>query len=83
MSGMFTNSIFIGDLSKWNVKNVKSFALMFNDSKFNNESIINWNIGEGVDMNSMFANSSMSVARLTKIVKNWAIELKIDYIIGY
>ena len=83
MSGMFTNSIFNGDLSKWNVKNVKSFALMFNDSKFNNESIINWNIGEGVDMNSMFANSSMSVARLTKIFKNWAIELKIDHIIGY
>ena len=53
---MFHNSKFTGengDISNWDVSNVKDMMYMFCDSKFNGD-ISNWNVSNVVDMSYMF-----------------------------
>lgn len=50
---------FNGDISKWNVSNVKSMANMFQGGVFNGD-ISKWNVGEVTDMTSMFAQSKFN-----------------------
>ena len=43
MSGMFYDSQFNGDISKWDVSNVTNMSVMFSDSQFNGD-ISNWDV---------------------------------------
>ncbi len=47
---------FNGDISEWNVTNVKYMTAMFYGSRFNGD-ISNWNITNVVDMDAMFFGS--------------------------
>jgi len=50
---------FNGNISKWDVSNVKSMSYMFASSKFNGD-ISNWNVSEVNDMSSMFSRSEFN-----------------------
>jgi surface protein len=45
MWGMFMNSKFNGDISKWDISNVENMNTMFWNSKFNSD-ISNWNVSK-------------------------------------
>jgi len=62
---MFKNSRFNGDISKWNVSNVKYMYGMFQNSKFNQD-ISNWDVGNVRDMDFMFQNS-----KFNQDISNW------------
>lgn len=59
MHGMFRNSEFTGDISKWDVSTVKDMHGMFWSSKFNND-ISKWNVSNVEDMNYMFFRSKFA-----------------------
>ena len=50
---------FNGDISNWNVGNVKNMYSMFANSKFNND-ISNWNVSNIIIMRGMFFNSEFN-----------------------
>lgn len=47
---MFHDSVFNGDISRWNVSNVTDMSFMFIFSNFNRD-ISSWNISKVEDMN--------------------------------
>lgn len=49
---------FDGDISKWNVSNVKDMTNMFTLSKFNGD-ISKWNVKGDCDVSNMFGDSSL------------------------
>jgi hypothetical protein len=53
---MFSFSKFNGDISKWNVSNVKDMGAMFDESIFNGD-ISKWNVSNVTEMWAMFLNS--------------------------
>ena len=59
MSDLFYYSSFDGDISKWNVRNVKSMNEMFYYSNFNGD-ISNWNVSNVEDMTGMFERSKFN-----------------------
>ena len=62
MSFLFSDdrvSKFNGDISKWNVSNVKNMSYMFVNSKFNGD-ISKWNVSKVERMDSMFMNSNFN-----------------------
>jgi surface protein len=66
MSGIFSNfnsdsknSRFNGDISEWNVSNVKDMCGMFQGSKFNGD-ISKWNVSNVKNMRSMFRGSKFN-----------------------
>jgi len=68
MSLLFSNNGFLvefplgdfnGDISKWNVSNVKDMRHMFAESKFNGD-ISKWNVNNVKDMMCMFYNSKFN-----------------------
>jgi len=59
MSWMFTNSLFNGNISKWNVSNVRNMSDMFNTSSFNGD-ISKWNVSNVTNMFWMFNNSKFN-----------------------
>lgn len=59
MSGLFENTRFNGDISKWNVSFVKDMSWMFHNSLFNGD-ISNWDVSRVVDMRGMFAHSQFN-----------------------
>ena len=61
MSCMFYRSSFNGDISDWNVSNVKNMKFMFSNSKFTGENgdISNWNVSNVKDTQFMFYGSSL------------------------
>ena len=56
MSELFIGSVFNGDISKWNVSNVRSMRYMFCISKFKGD-ISKWNTSNVENMDGMFKNS--------------------------
>lgn len=50
---MFAESEFNGNISEWNVSNVKILDSMFEDSKFNKD-ISNWKIDSDTSFKNMF-----------------------------
>ena len=66
MHSMFSYSYFNGDISKWDVSNVKDTNNMFTNSRFNGD-ISGWNIDidNMVDSRYMFINSKLE--KLNKI----------------
>src|SRR5579875_361201 len=59
MQGVFINSEFNGDISKWDVSNVENMKFMFADSKFNGD-ISSWNTSNVIDMMCMFSASEFN-----------------------
>jgi hypothetical protein len=59
MKHVFRDSVFNGDISKWNVSRVKSMTEMFKGSKFNGD-ISNWDVSNVEEMNCMFQNSEFN-----------------------
>ena len=55
MSNLFAYSHFNGDISRWNVSNVKNMKYMFEFSIFNND-ISNWNVSNVTFKLDMFQN---------------------------
>ena len=58
MCGLFIGSNFNGDISSWDVSNVKYTQYMFSFSNFDGN-ISNWNVSNVKDMKDMFANSPL------------------------
>ena len=50
---MFSNSLFNGDISKWDVSNVEDMYAMFSNSLFNGD-ISKWDVSNVKDMSDMF-----------------------------
>ena len=67
MSGLFCNSIFTGNISKWNVSNVENMGYMFEKSKFNGD-ISKWDVSNAKSMRSMFEGS-----KFNQDISNWKI----------
>ncbi len=62
MSGVFRTAAlrnFNGDISKWDVSNVRNMADMFNESAFNGD-ISGWNVRSATNMAGMFALSAFN-----------------------
>ena len=57
MSGLFMNTEFNGDISKWDVGNVVKMAEMFKDSSFNGD-ISKWDVSNVKYMEEMFSGAS-------------------------
>ncbi len=57
LSFIFRYSPYNGDLSKWNVSSCKNIDCMFGRSKFNNDSLKDWNISNVIKMNYTFYKS--------------------------
>ena len=54
---MFFKSSFNGDISKWNVSNVKDMSSMFENSQFSRcEDLEKWNVSKNCDTEDMFSN---------------------------
>ena len=68
MSYMFTYSSFDGDISQWDVSNVKNMQEMFYNSKFTGENgdISNWDVSNVNNMKYMFCYSEFNVD-----ISNW------------
>ena len=54
MSELFKDSIFNGDISKWNVSKVRNMSGMFYDAKSFNQPIGDWDVSNVKDMSDMF-----------------------------
>ena len=67
MSCLFTFSRpkFNGDISKWDVSNVKDMHFMFSDTKFN-QNISNWDVSNVKNMSNMFYGSEFN-----QNISNW------------
>jgi len=65
MSFLFCNSLFNGDISKWDVSNVETMLSMFAGSQFNGD-ISNWNVSNVGSMRSIFQESQFE-----KDISNW------------
>ena len=59
MGGMFALSLFNGDISAWNVSNVKYMRSMFHSSIFKGD-ISGWNVLNVKDMSRIFAYSNFN-----------------------
>ena len=60
MGSMFKNSVFNGDISKWDVSNVESMNQMFYKSEFNGD-ISNWDVSK-VTSHTDFSKDSNIIA---------------------
>ena len=59
MTGLFYDSNFNGNISKWDTSNVKSMTWMFYSSRFNGD-IQDWDVSKVEDMSYMFACSEFN-----------------------
>src|SRR5579875_3472494 len=59
MEGLFYNSRFKGDISKWDISNVINMAHMFAYSDFNGD-ISQWNTAEVENMSELFKSSQFN-----------------------
>jgi surface protein len=56
MGQLFFKTTFNGDISRWDVSNVREMSRMFSESYFNRD-ISKWNVGNVLNMQSMFEHS--------------------------
>lgn len=59
MQGIFANTQFNGNISKWHTSNVENMRGMFENSIFNKD-ISQWNVAKVKDMSCMFAGSKFN-----------------------
>ena len=65
---MFYFAKFNGDISKWDVQNVKYMYCMFESSKFNKD-ISNWKININCNINDMFRDCSIKDEYKPKLLR--------------
>ena len=65
---MFEESLFNGDISKWDVSNVTNMSGMFRESQFTGD-ISEWNVSKVTDMSEMFLDSQFNKFN----IRNWNI----------
>lgn len=58
MNGLFKESHFNGDISKWDVSNVTDMSGMFESSQFNGD-VSKWNVSEATIIEDMFNQSAL------------------------
>ena len=58
MAGMFSDSEFNGDISKWNVSSLRVSCFMFKNSPFDGD-ISNWNVPSTANLAHMFFRSRL------------------------
>ena len=68
MEGIFYNSTFNGNISKWDVSNVINMSYMFQQSKFN-QNISNWDVSNVTNMDGMF----MMAEKFNQDISKWNI----------
>ena len=68
MSGLFSNSAFNGDISRWNVSRVINMSSMFRGCIFNHE-LSKWDVRKVTNMSNMFRNSAFN-----KDISDWNTE---------
>lgn len=56
MSNLFNETNFNGDISKWDVSNVKNMSFMFYGCDPFNKDISKWNVSKVSDMDGIFTN---------------------------
>lgn len=66
MDYLFRNSYFNGDISKWDVGNVRSMEYMFTDCCYFNQDISNWNTRNVHTMRFMFCGT-----KFNRDISNW------------
>lgn len=59
MSGLFFNSQFNGDISRWNTSKVQDMYCMFTSSHFNGD-ISGWDVSNVINMSHMFQKSKFN-----------------------
>ena len=67
MENMFYGSLFTGDISAWDVSNVKNMRNMFMNSVFNSD-VSKWCVSKAVNLNGMFSGSQFK-----RDISSWAI----------
>ena len=67
MSSLFEETNFNGDISKWDVSNVKDMSYMFWGCKLFNQDISNWDVSNVTDMTCMFSNCF----KFNQDISNW------------
>jgi len=76
MAGIFSDSRFNGDISKWNTSKVTIMSCMFLGSHFNGD-ISNWDVSNVKKMDSMFCdskfNNDVSKWNVSNVVEMYAI----------
>src|SRR5690554_2802743 len=70
MEGLFRGLDFVGNISNWDVGNVKYMSWMFYNSSFNQD-ISNWDVSNVKSMRGMFYES-----KFNQDISNWNINLK-------
>lgn len=68
MEGIFYNSSFNGNISKWDVSNVTDMSYMFQQSKFN-QNISKWDVSNVTIMDGMF----MMAGKFNQDISKWNI----------
>ena len=74
LSYIFANSGFDGDISRWNVSNVRYMEGMFYQALFNKD-ISDWDVRQVKTMEQMFAGSQFS--HITELEK-WSSKIKLN-----
>ena len=59
MSQLFENTNFNGNISDWDVSNVKNMGFLFSGLSDFNDNVSNWDVSNVVDMRYMFYNCSL------------------------
>ena len=70
MMCLFENSDFNGDISNWDVSNVKDMSYMFYNANSFNQDLSNWDVSNVTNMEYMFYNS-----KIEESAKFWFPEL--------
>ena len=77
MGGMFRESSFNGDISRWNVSAVQDMSFMFWESKFAKDTS-GWSFNDSVDRKNMFSDSAgADWKKRDKIYRGLKITLKV------
>ena len=80
MTGLFWESIFNGDISKWDVSNVTNMARMFYDCELFNKDISSWDVSNVTNMKYMFYKCES----FNQDISNWDVSnVTIQYGIFY
>ena len=81
-SGLFHDSGFHGDISKWNPKTATNMSMMFDHAEWFDSDISRWDMRRVASMHNMFDNVGLSPTHVTAIIEGWATNLPHDVILS-
>ena len=77
-SGLFHDSGFHGDISKWNPKTATNMSMMFDHAEWFDSDISRWDMRRVTSIHNMFDNVGLSPTHVTAIIEGWATNLPHD-----